>query len=284
MSNSRYVDPKNDLAFKRVFGERPDLLMSFLNALLPLPDDAPIESLQYLTAEQVPELPGLLKNSIVDVKCRDTQGRTFIVEMQMLWHSSFEQRIVFAASQAYVKQLQVGETYDTLQPVYALALVNQIFDHHTPNYHHHYKIIHTQQPECILKGLEFVFVEIPKFKLTTPTDKRMAVMWMRFLSEVGSSPQALDPELQRDPLINEALQLVEVCRFTQAELELYHQRQDQTRVEMLVLKNAKAEGQAEGQAQSESKIFKAMQANGMSPQAISQMTGHTLAHVLTRLA
>jgi predicted transposase/invertase (TIGR01784 family) len=80
---TRYVDPKNDLAFKRVFGERADLLMSFLNALLPLPQGEPIESLEYLTSEQVPELPGLMKNSIVDVKCRDVKGRTFIVEMQM---------------------------------------------------------------------------------------------------------------------------------------------------------------------------------------------------------
>lgn len=31
----RYLNPKADLTFKRVFGEHPDLVMSFLNALLP---------------------------------------------------------------------------------------------------------------------------------------------------------------------------------------------------------------------------------------------------------
>ena len=59
---SRDLDPKVDLAFKRVFGERANLLKSFLNAVLPLPDDGLIESLEYLTPEQVPELPGLFKN------------------------------------------------------------------------------------------------------------------------------------------------------------------------------------------------------------------------------
>ena len=78
---SRYLDPKIDLAFERVFGEHKNLLKSFLNALLPLADDGQIQSLDYLTPEQVPEIPGLLKHSIVDVKCKDTQGRTFIVEM-----------------------------------------------------------------------------------------------------------------------------------------------------------------------------------------------------------
>ena len=32
----RYLDPKADLTFKHVFGEHPDLVISLLNALLPL--------------------------------------------------------------------------------------------------------------------------------------------------------------------------------------------------------------------------------------------------------
>ena len=31
----RYLDPKADLTFKRVFGEHPDLVISLLDALLP---------------------------------------------------------------------------------------------------------------------------------------------------------------------------------------------------------------------------------------------------------
>ena len=31
----RYLDPKVDLTFKRVFGEHPDVVKSFLNAMLP---------------------------------------------------------------------------------------------------------------------------------------------------------------------------------------------------------------------------------------------------------
>lgn len=77
----RYLDPKNDLTFKKVFGQHPHLLISFLNALLPL--DAVILSVEYLPHELVPEIP-VLKYSIVDVRCTDQNGRQFIVEMQML--------------------------------------------------------------------------------------------------------------------------------------------------------------------------------------------------------
>ena len=33
----KYLNPKADMTFKLVFGEHPDLVMSLLNALLPLP-------------------------------------------------------------------------------------------------------------------------------------------------------------------------------------------------------------------------------------------------------
>jgi hypothetical protein len=61
----RYLDPKNDLTFRKVFGEHPRLLKSFLNAMLPL--SVPVRDLEYLPAELVPEVP-LLKFSIVDVR------------------------------------------------------------------------------------------------------------------------------------------------------------------------------------------------------------------------
>ena len=69
----RYLDPKADLTFKHVFGEHPDLVISLLNALLPLNPRHEIREIEYLPAELVPENP-LRKNSIVDVRCRDRKS------------------------------------------------------------------------------------------------------------------------------------------------------------------------------------------------------------------
>lgn len=280
--SSRYLDPKIDLAFKRVFGEHAHLLKSFLNALLPLPADAPIESLEYLSPEQVPEVPGLLKNSIVDVKCKDTRGRSFIVEMQMLWSPSFENRIVFGASQAYVKQLGIRQDYSSLQPVYALALVNDIFDKTSAEYYHHYQIVNTLNPQRTLKGLEFVFIELPKFKPENRSDKRMQVLWLRFLSEVGQDNPALDAQLKADANedIASALQLVEAAAYSPAQLEAYHVGLDKKRVELTLLADAKmegkaegkAEGMAEGKAEAIAQLVKTMHANGVPPEQISALT------------
>ncbi len=68
----RYLDPKADLTFKKVFGENKELVISLLNALLPLPEDGQVEAVEYLIPELIPESPWR-KNSIVDVRCRDAQ-------------------------------------------------------------------------------------------------------------------------------------------------------------------------------------------------------------------
>ena len=110
----RYLNPKADLTFKKVFGEHPDLVISFLNALLPFetPEDE-ITEVEYLNPELVPRTP-LHKDSIVDVRCKDHIGRQFIVEMQMMWTSAYKQRVLFNASKAYVSQLDKGGDYQLL--------------------------------------------------------------------------------------------------------------------------------------------------------------------------
>ncbi len=84
----KYLDPKADLTFKKIFGEHKDLLISLINALLPLGEDEQVEEVEYLTPELVPE-NYVGKNSIVDVRCQDVKKRQFLVEMQMLWTPAF---------------------------------------------------------------------------------------------------------------------------------------------------------------------------------------------------
>lgn len=289
---SRYLDPKIDLAFKRVFGEHKELLISFLNALLPLPDDGLIESLEYLTPEQVPELPGFFKNSIVDVKCKDSSGRTFIVEMQTQWTAGFAKRIVFEASQAYVKQLPISQPYTELQPVYALALINQVFDHDSAAYYHHYKIVNIDHPkQRTLPGLEFVLVEIPKFEPQTRTDRKMQVKWLRFLSEVGLDDSKITDDLTSDKHIQQALKYLERAKLTPQELDYYHEREDQARVEAMLFIEAeakgkaqgkaegKAEGEALGEARGKAEIIRLMHDGGMSAEQIAPIVKLSLAEV-----
>ena len=217
----RYLDPKADLTFKKIFGEHKDLLISLINALLPLNDDEMVESVEYLPPELVPELP-TGKNSIVDVRCKDVKGRQFIVEMQMIWTPAFQQRVLFNASKAFVRQLRRKRKYEFQQPVYLLNLVNKSFINDNPDeYIHNYNMVHELHSDKIIEGLHLTFVELPKFKPHTQSERKMAVLWLRFLTEINEDTTTVPEELLANPETCKALKEVEESAFTEEEMEVY---------------------------------------------------------------
>src|SRR5262245_22028024 len=85
MLRPTFADPKTDFTFKRIFGseEHKDVLVAFLNHMLDLDEAHRIATVTLLPAEQRPPVAEL-KLSIVDVKCTDARGVTYVVEMQVL--------------------------------------------------------------------------------------------------------------------------------------------------------------------------------------------------------
>ena len=218
---AKYLDPKADLTFKKIFGEHPNLVISLLNALLPLKDDERVESIEYWPAEKIPRRTEAEKNSIVDVCCRDKKKREFIVEMQMTWTESFKKRVLLNASKAYVAQSEVGEPYQLLQPVYALNFVNAPMNIGVDGYYHHYQLVHQEKSDEVIDGLQLVFIELPKFQPQTFSEKKMQVLWLRFLTEINEKTVEAPAELLENPEVNEALKILEVAAYTPAEMRAY---------------------------------------------------------------
>ena len=217
----------------------PDLVISLLNALLPF--DKPEEevvSVEYLPAEMVPENP-LRKNSIVDVRCKDARGRQFIVEMQMVWSQEFKMRVLFNASKAYVRQLGEGQDYELLQPVYSLNLVNEIFEPDMEQYYHYYRLVHSERTDKVIDGLHLIFIELPKFKPHNYSEKKMQVLWLRYLTEITERTRQAPQELLDNPEVKKALTELEESAFTDAELLGYDKFWDIISVERTLIGSVK---------------------------------------------
>lgn len=243
---AKYLDPKADLTFKKVFGEHPDLVISLLNALLPFKTkEEEITDVTYLQPEMVPENPWR-KNSIVDVRCRDGRGRQFIVEMQMLWSEEFMQRVMFNSAKAYVRQLEQGEKYELLEPVYSLNLVNEVFEKDIPEYYHYYRMVHEMYSERVIDGLHLVFVELPKFKPHTMTEKKMHVLWLRYLTEIEEKTREVPKELLDNREIRKALTIVEESAYSPEQLMGYEKFWDIISTEKTFISSALRKGLAEG--------------------------------------
>lgn len=288
----KYLDPKADLTFKRVFGEHPDLVMSLLNALLPLAPEEEITDIEYLAAEMVPENP-LRKNSIVDVRCKDKKGRQFIVEMQMIWSPEFKQRVLFNASKAYVRQINAGEQYELLQPVYSLNLVNEIFEPELEGYYHHYQMIHVENSDKVIDGLQLIFVELPKFSPHSYSEKKMQVLWLMYLTEINERTREIPKELLDNPEVKKAVSALEESAFTEAQLLGYEKFWDIISVEKTLYNSAERKGMEKGmekglaegmekglekglekgKAEEQLLIASNMKKQGISAAIISQCTG-----------
>ena len=274
-----YLDPKADLTFKKIFAKHPDLLISLLNSLLPLSDEEQIVEIKYLPNELVPELYGR-KNTIVDVLCQDVSGRKFCVEMQMEWSNAFMQRVLFNASKLYVTQLQKAEEYETLKPVYSLYLVNEIFEKDMPDcFIHNYRIVHDKDTKKVIEGLHFTFIELPKFTPHTFLEKRMSVLWLRFLTEIDSDTREVPADLLESPEISKALEEVKVSSFTDAELRTYDKFWDTIRTEKTLLKDKYEKGMEKGAIDEKIATAQRLLAMGLSVNQVATATQLTLEHI-----
>ena len=279
----KYLNPKADLIFKLVFGEHEDLMMSLLNALLPLDSDGQITSLEYVTPEMVPENPSK-KNSIVDVRCTDQKGRQFIVEMQLHWNEGFKQRVVFNASKAVVKQLKKGEDYTLIQPVYSLNFINEgMFQPDTDEFYHDFAIVNVEHSDRVIEGLRFVFVELPKFKPQSIAEKKMAVLWLRFLTEISEATEEAPVELLENEETRKALSIVEKSSMSEGQLYAYEQFWDAVVNERVLIRGGYKMGMAQGEAIGIEKTNRKNALNfkklGVDIETISKATGLTIEEI-----
>lgn len=286
----RYLDPKADLPFKKVFGEHHDLVISFLNALLPFESaEEEIKSVEYLAPELVPNNP-LWKDSVVDVRCRDGRGRQFIVEMQMMWTSEYKQRVLFNASKAYVRQLERGRNFSMLQPVYSLNMVNDTFSD-SEDYYHDYRIVESADTKQVIEGLRFIFIELPKFTPKNFSEKKMKVLWLRYLTEIDEKTRKVSPDLTGNPEIGKAIEQIEEAAFTDDELYIYDRFWDMVSTAKMQITSSRKDGMRKGLKEGMEKGMKEgmekgigeerirtarkMKAEGLGTDMITKITGLT---------
>ena len=282
----KYLDPKADLTFKKIFGNHPARLISLLNALLPLSDEEQIHEIEYLPTELVPE-NNSWRYAIANILCTDIKGNKLCVVIRMEWSNFFEQRVQFLASELYVDPAIKQVKYFAQYPTYSLNLINDIFAHDTPDFIHNYRIVHDKDSNKVIKGLHFTFIELPKFTPHSIADKRMMVLWLRFLTEINSNTKEIPADLLNDPEIGKAVEELEISGFTDAELRAYDKFGDSVSVERTLLddryqkgkeegmEEGRAEGRAEGMNLRSLEIAKKMLAKGMDEATVMDVTGLT---------
>jgi len=216
----KFADPKNDLAFKKIFSnsKHKNILISFLNATLDFKDDFAIVDVELANPYQVPKIPEL-KETILDIKATNKNGDTFIVEMQRKDLGEFTKRSLYYTSKAYVEQLPKGQDYTKLKKVYFIGILNfNIFDN--ANYISRHLIINQETNTQDIKDFEFTFIELSKFnkelsELNTILDK-----WIYFLKNAQDLTM-IPKEYETIEEFQEAFNIATQTKWDKKELEVY---------------------------------------------------------------
>ncbi len=221
----RFLNPKNDYTFKKIFGSESshEILVSFLNAILDLSGDEEIIEVTLIDPHQAAKAQEL-KNTFLDVKVRNQGGRFYSVEMQVLNVEGFEKRVLYNTCKAYVNQLGKGEAYRLLTNVVAITIVDFILFPELQQVVSHFRLAETENPEVYQRDLELVFAELPKFDLTEAELKTPLDRWFYFL-KTAENLTAVPESLAVEPAIAQALELANRAGWSEEELDDVEKRE-----------------------------------------------------------
>ena len=288
MALSKFLDPKNDIAFRKIFGseEHKDILIHFINDILELEGISQIEEVEFLSTIQNPDIAAK-KQSIVDVLCRDISGTQIIVEMQVAPTKGFEKRAQYYAAKAYSRQLNKGQEedglYENLKEVIFIAIADYVVFPDKTEFKSDHVILDKSTHEHDLQDFSFTFIELPKFKKTkieeldTILDK-----WCYFFKYAAKTSESDMAKIASSyKTIGDAYEVVNQYNWNEKQLIAYEQEKKRVWDNIAALNyqldkaEAKgiAKGKADGKYEEKTTIAKNMLSKSYSISDISSITG-----------
>ncbi len=236
-----YLDPKSDVAFKKLFGNmaHKHILISFLNSVLERTGMAQIIDVVINGPANIPDNTSI-KSSIVDVRCTDQSSHQYIVEMQVVTQKDYAARAQYYSALALGKQLAPKGRYNDLAPVFFVGILDfELFEE--PDYITHHLILNKKTHTQTLKHLEFHFIELNKFnkkleQLDNDLDK-----WIYFLKNAAILPKI--PASLQQPNFTEAFDLLAQSNWSNQEMLQYEKYLDVWRSEASRIAGALAKGE-----------------------------------------
>ena len=216
----KFIDPRIDFAFKKIFGseDAKDILISFLESLMGLEGDRRIREVTILDPFLAPRIREM-KHSVLDVRCKDHRGISYIVEMQVQKTRAFLKRIQFNAAKVYVNQITRGEDYPKLNQVIAITITDftlfEAFDHCVS--HHQTREMITGK--SLLQDVVYWFVELSKFDKQLDELDHVLDKWIFFI-KMAARLQEIPDELQEAPFCH-AFEKARMANMDTDELEYY---------------------------------------------------------------
>ncbi|QUI60447.1 Rpn family recombination-promoting nuclease/putative transposase [Wolbachia endosymbiont of Spodoptera picta] len=300
MALSKFLDARNDIAFRRIFGteKNKDILIHFLNDILGFTGVNSIQDVEFLSTIMNPEIASD-KQSIVDVLCKNSLGNRYIAEMQLARDKGFEKRAQLYAAKAYSRQ---SGNYIDFKKVFFIAISNSTLFPSDVYYISTHNIRDIKTNGHYLKDFQFVFIELPKFTKSKVEQLETTVeRWCFFFKYAEeTTDEDLRKIAEKSPIIKLAYDELDKFHWNEKDLLAYEERVMDLQKEAAILEQklddatqkgrqegiqigeekgraeGKEEGIAEGEKQAKIAVAKNSLKAGVSIDVIAEITGLSL--------
>ena len=226
-----YIDPKVDCVFKAILGkeENKALLIHFLNAVLQGETPVHIHDVVILNPynERDFETDRL---SVVDIKARDDQERSYQIEIQLALHPGLTSRMLYTWSTLYHGLLSKGENFTLLRPVIAIWILNESLFGDIAAYHLPFEVYNRQHKLVLSDHFHIHLLQLPKWQAQ---ETRYAEIdrWMYLFKEGQEIDVDDPPAFLQTKEMRQAMNVLQHFAENEAEYLLYQKRLDALRVE-----------------------------------------------------
>ncbi|WP_353270411.1 Rpn family recombination-promoting nuclease/putative transposase [Wolbachia endosymbiont (group A) of Myopa testacea] len=282
MALSKFLDPKLDLTFKKIFGteKNKNILIHFLNDILGCTEVNTIQEVEFLSTIIDPEIASD-KQSIVDVLCRDSSGNRYIIEMHLTRDKGFEKRAQLYAAKAYSRQADKSGKYVDLKKIFFIVISNCTLFPDKLDYISSHTIRDEKTNEHDLKDFQFIFIELPKFPKSREEQLESVVdRWLFFFKYADeTTDEDLRKIAEKSPIIKLAYDELDKFHWNEKDLVAYEERIMDLRKEEAILEYRLDLAKEEGRKEREIEVAKAMLANNVDVNTIVKFTGLSISEI-----
>ena len=244
----RFISPKTDFAFKRIFGSNRSqkILISFLSAIV-YDNQNIIQSLEIIDPYNA-GYTSTIKDTYLDVRALLDNGSTVIIEMQVLNIEGFEKRVIYNLAKTYGSQLSLRTEQPRLQPFITLIITDFLLFQESGKMINKFRFKEDTELFNYRDELTLIFLELPKFNKELSALETLSDKWIYFLKSAPSL-EIIPSSLGEVSEIEAALNIANRADLNNQELEELHKQEifiGDRRGEVIL---AKQEGLKEGEEQ-----------------------------------
>ncbi|NGX61623.1 MAG: hypothetical protein K940chlam9_01110 [Chlamydiae bacterium] len=275
MVASKFLNPRNDLVFKRVFGseKNKDILIHFLNDILDR--SSPIKEVTFLKTIQDPEIAPL-RVSIIDVMCEDQDKNRFIIEMQISHEKGFDRRALYYAARAYCSQRTRNKKFHHLKDVYFLAITDFAPFPKKKSWFSRIGLKDLDTNEHDIDAIQLFFIQLPLFKKTKKDLDTMTLRekWAYFFKHADETSEAdIEKASGGDEIIKRAYEELNRFSWSEKDLNYYESVEMKKAADEAVREAAYEKGMEKGRLEGIRKTAQGMLKHGLPVEEIATITG-----------